>query len=329
MQQAPVQQPAPDALQRRFGFAMALGAGVCWGTTGPLSTALYAEGAALTAVGFWRIALAAAALAAWGLYRRELFRVDHQGLLVVGLLGGACVAGFEVAYQFAIAGVGVAGAAALLYTAPVLVAVAARLVLGEALTPLRLLLAFAVMVGATLTVRGGTGVEALFASREQGMLLGVIGGLAAAVSYAGTTLIGRWAVPRYGAMRVLWLEIAGGTLLLAVILPLAGRAPVLPTGGGAWLYVGLLAAATVIAANVLFFGALRRVEAAPVSVAATIEPVAGAVLALLVLGQQLTALGWLGLALVVASVAIGYLTEGVRRGTARASASIDPRQAAG
>lgn len=327
MPEPTVQNPVPDARRRRIGFVMALGAGIFWGTTGPLSTALYAEGAALTAVGFWRVALAATALALWGAQRRELFAVDLRGLLVVGLLGGACVAGFEVAYQFAIAGVGVAGAAALLYTAPVLVAVAARLVLGEALTPLRLVLALAVMVGATLTVRGGSGVEALFASREQGMMLGVIGGLTAAVSYAGTTLIGRWAVPRYGPLRVLWLEIAGGTVLLAVILPLAGQTPALPVGAGAWIYVGLLAAGTVVAANILFFGALRRVEAAPVSVAATIEPVAGALLALLLLGQTLTLLGWFGLVLVVASVATGYLVEGARPGSRRPSPPLDPRTA--
>lgn len=326
MPEPSVQRPHGPAA-RRIGFAMALGAGVCWGTTGPLSTALYAEGAALTAVGFWRIAFGGAALLAWAaLFRRELFDVDRRGVLVVGLLGGACVAGFEVAYQFAIAGVGVAGAAALLYTAPVLVAIAARLLLRESLTPLRILLAVGVMVGAALTVRGGTGVEGLFASKEEGMLLGVIGGLCAAASYAGTTLIGRWAVPQYGAMRVLWMEIAGGTALLAILLPLAGQAPAIPPGAGAWLYIGLLAAATVVAANVLFFGALKRVEAAPVSVAATIEPVAGAVLALALLGQELTALGWAGLALVVGSVAVGYVTEGVR--SRRAAGPHDPRTAA-
>jgi DME family drug/metabolite transporter len=327
MPERTVQNLAPDSKRRRLGFAMALGAGLCWGTTGPLSTALYAEGAALTAVGFWRIAAAAVTLGLWGVVRRDLFSVDRPGLLVVGLLGGACVAGFEVAYQFAIAGVGVAGAAALLYTAPVLVAVAARIVLGEALTPLRLALALLVMIGATLSVRGGSGVEALFASREQGMLLGVIGGLTAAVSYAGTTLIGRWAVPRYGPLRVLWLEIAGGTVLLAAILPLAGETPAAPAGVGAWIYVGLLAAATVVLANVLFFGALRRVEAAPVSVAATIEPVAGALLALMLLGQSLTVAGWLGLTLVVASVATGYLVEGARPGGLRPDRPLDPRTA--
>lgn len=311
---------------RRLGFAMALGAGICWGTTGPLSTALYAEGAALTSIGFWRIALGGLVLAAWGLAHPHLFRIDRRGLWLVGLVGGACVAGFEVAYQFAIAGVGVAGAAALLYTAPVLVAIAARLVLGEALTPLRLLLALGVMVGATLTVRGGTGVDDLFASREQGMLLGVAGGVTAAISYAGTTLLGRWAVPRYGPLKVLWFEIAGGTILLGVLLPLFGRTPVAPAGAGSWAYVALLAAATVIGANVLFFGALRRVEAAPVSVAATIEPVAGAILALVLLGQALSGTGWLGLTLVVASVATGYLYEG--RSARRRSSPSDPRTAA-
>ena len=309
---------------RRIGYGMALGAGVLWGTTGPLSTALYAEGAALTAVGFWRVLLGGIALTLWGLKRRELFRVDRQAVVLVGLFGGICVAGFEVAYQFAIAGVGVAGAAALLYTAPVIVAVAARLVLGEALTPLRLVLAVGVMVGATLTVRGGSGIEELFTSERQGMILGVAGGLIAALSYAGTTLIARYAVPLYGPERVLFLEIAGATVLLAVLLPAIGETPVPPAGVGAWIYMGLLAAGTVLAANFLFFGALRRVEAAPVSVAATIEPVAGAVLAFALLGQDLSAMGWVGLLLVVASVAAGYVGEGLRANPPPAPRSDPP-----
>lgn len=294
---------------RSVGLALAIGAGILWGTTGPLSTALYAEGAELTSIGFWRVALGGAALAAWGVFHRELFSADGAGLVVVGLMGGACVAGFEVAYQFAIAGVGVAGAAALLYTAPVIVAVAARMFLGEALTPLRIVLALGVMAGATLTVRGGSGVHAIFPSRGEGLLLGVAGGLIAALSYAGTTLIGRWAVPRYGSLRVLWMEIVGGLLILGGLLPLFGRTPELPTGAGAWIYLGMLAALTVIGANVLFFGALRRAEAAPVSVAATVEPVAGALLALALLGQGLTLLGWIGLCLVVICVATGVLVE--------------------
>src|SRR5206468_6575107 len=116
-------------------------------------------------------------LAAWGLlFYRELFRVDRVGWLLVGLGGGALVALFEVAYQFAIAGAGVAGAAAMLYTAPVIVAILARWVLKEALTPVRLLQSLLVMAGVALTVTGGSnpGGEAARPGLGGGIARGVL-----------------------------------------------------------------------------------------------------------------------------------------------------------
>ena len=98
MEQAPNQtSPSPGSRTRLIGYAAAVGAGVLWGTTGPLSTALYAEGAALTGVGFWRVAVATAGLLVVGALRRDLLRIDRRGLLAVGLGGGALVALFEVA----------------------------------------------------------------------------------------------------------------------------------------------------------------------------------------------------------------------------------------
>ena len=140
--------------QRLAGYAFGLCAGAIWGTTGPLSTALYAEGAQLTAVGFWRILLATAGYLVYGLAARDLFRIDGRGLLLVGVVVGLLVALFEVAFQFGIAGVGVAPAVALLYTAPVAVALLAHATLGEALTATRVALAVIVMVGVALTVNG-------------------------------------------------------------------------------------------------------------------------------------------------------------------------------
>src|SRR5437879_303301 len=70
-----------------------------------------------------------------------------------------------------------------------------------------------------------------------------------------------------------------------------------------------LTAGAVLAANFLFFAAVQRIEAAPAAVAATIEPVVGTLLALLLFNQRLSGLGWLGLALVVGGVAVGYLQE--------------------
>jgi len=295
---------------RVAGYVFALGAGALWGTTGPLSTALYKEGEAINGIGFWRVLLGTLAVAAYALvFRRDLFKVDRRGLLLVGLGGGALVALFEVAYQFAIAGAGVASAAALLYTAPFLVALLARPLLGEALTSRRLLLAAVVGVGAVFAVQGGSHGANLAGVTTPRLALGVAGGLLAALSYAGTTLLARFAVPRYGVTKVLLLEIAGGTLLLGIILPLAGRAPVPPATAGGWLYIVALVVGTVILANVFFFSATRRIEAAPTAVAATIEPVVGTLLALALFSQHLTAIGWLGLLMVVGGVAAGYLEE--------------------
>src|SRR3954466_2711051 len=136
------------------GFFCALAAGTLWGTTGPLSTALYAQGAQLTAVGFWRVLVALAALAIYGRLHKGFFVIDRKSLLVVGLGGGILVALFEVAFQYAIAGIGVASAVAMLYTAPVVIAILAYPLLGEAVTMRRLLAAIIVMVGVYFTVNG-------------------------------------------------------------------------------------------------------------------------------------------------------------------------------
>ena len=289
------------------GYLFGMGAGAIWGTTGPLSTALYAEGTALTGIGFWRILLGTLAFALWGLYDRSLFRIDRRGMLLVGGLGGTLVALFEVAYQFGIAGAGVAGAAALLYLAPVGVAVLAKPILGERLTTLRLALATLVMAGAWLTVRGGD--PGLAGVPITSLVVGVTGGLLAAVSYAGTTLLARWAVPRYGTFKVLFWEIAGGTVLLGITLPLTGHAPVAPETSAGWTYVLALAAGPVVLANVFFFNAVKRIDAAPTAIAANIEPVVGALLALFLFDQRLAVLGWVGLGLVIIGVSAGYLRE--------------------
>src|SRR5437667_5536112 len=136
---ATAERTTPRA-SRLAGYLFALAAGAIWGTTGPLSTALYRAGEAITGIGFWRLAIGLG-FVVYGLFRPQLFRIDRKAWLLVGLGGGALVALFEVAYQFGIAGTGVAGAAALLYIAPVLVAIRAKPLLGEQLTALRLVLA--------------------------------------------------------------------------------------------------------------------------------------------------------------------------------------------
>jgi DME family drug/metabolite transporter len=293
------------------GFACALAAGTLWGTTGPLSTALYSQGAQITAVGFWRIVVALAALSLYGRFTRGFFVVERRALLLVGIGGGLLVALFEVAFQYAIAGIGVASAVAMLYTAPVVIAVLAYPLLGEAVTPRRLVTAAIVMVGVYMTVHGGEGASEMAGVSSR--TTGVIGGMLAAASYAGSTLLARFAVPRYGSARVLFLELTGGVVILAILLPLSGHVPAVPKSMAAWAYIMALGAGAVIAANFLFFAAAKRIDAAPTAIAASVEPVVGALLALALFNQQLTPLGWVGLALVVGGVVAGYATAAEKR----------------
>ena len=299
---------SPNRSRAAAGYLFALCAGAIWGTTGPLSTALYAEGAQLTDVGFWRVLLATLGFAIFGLFRRELFRIDRAGLLWIGVVGGLFVALFEVAFQFAIAGVGIAGAVALLYTAPIMVAILANRLLGERLTATRVILAFVVMIGVWMAVNGHAGDVT---TRTEGAtrIRGIIGGLLAAASFAGGTLVARYAVPRYGSRRMLFWELVGGTLLLAVILPASGHVPQAPATLDGWLYIAALGIGAVLAANFFYFAAVKRIDAAPTAIAASIEPFVGAALGLMLFNQRLTTLGWIGLVLVVGGVVGGYKTE--------------------
>ena len=292
------------------GYLFALAAGTTWATTGPLSTALFKEGAQLTAVGFWRVAIATVGFAIYGLFRRELYQIDKRGIFLIVLLGGSLVALFEIAFQFAIAGLGVAPAVALLYTAPVIVAILGRVILKEKLTTLRMVLAVIVMIGVALTVNGtAAAASGHSATSQTTRLAGIIGGLLSALSFAGTTVLARYTVPRYGAKRMLFYELVGGTLLLAMIVPMISGALRPPATFDEWTYIGLLGVGSVLAANFFYFAAVKRIDAAPTAVAASIEPLVGALLALLFFNQQLLWFGWLGLAMVVAGVSGGYKEE--------------------
>ncbi len=116
-------------------------------------------------------------------------------------------------------------------------------------------------------------------------------------------------MPRYGVAKVLFLEIVGGAVVLFVVLGLWHQTPQRPATPAAWMFIAVLAAATVLAANFLFFNATRRIEAAPTAVAATIEPVMAAILAFILFHQHLAPYGVLGLLMVVGGVAGGYLQE--------------------
>src|SRR5437868_11238032 len=120
------------------------------------------------------------------------------------------------------------------------------------------------MIGACLAVGGDAAAQSHPTASQ---LVGIRGGLIAAPSYAATAILARYVVPRYGSKKMLYWELVGGLIFLAILLPAFGKPPNAPRDIAAWVYVAALGLGAVVAANFLFFGAMKRIDAAPASVA--------------------------------------------------------------
>jgi drug/metabolite transporter (DMT)-like permease len=153
------------------------------------------------------------------------------------------------------------------------------------------------LVGVVLVVlNGAPGVTHALAPQWRGDLLLVLAG----VAYGAYTLIGRHVLARHSALVVTARSIAWGAV---VMVPLA----VAEWLGGAWpapnvaAIAGLLYLAVVITAlgYLVWNWALARVSAPRASVFLTVQPIGGAVLGVVLLGEPLTAFTVVGGVLIV------------------------------
>lgn len=280
------------------GYVEAVVAAALWGSSGIFSVYLFRMGVTPQAVALIRPALGLVfLLLAVGVTRPSSLRISWRGFAVLFLAGGAAVGVFQVAYQLSVDAVGVPSTVALLYVAPAIVVALSGPLLGEWPTLARVGLAAVAVVGVWLSILGARNVQTTFGT------VGVGWGLAAAASYAGYVLIGRYAAPRWGSMATVVYSTAGACLLLAVLLPFTPVPVTLPEAAAPWILLAVFGVLTVTVAQFLFFDALRFVDASRAAVSATAEPLVAALLATTLLNQGLDPLGWVGLALVVAGVA--------------------------
>jgi drug/metabolite transporter, DME family len=292
---------------RNIGYLEALAAAVLWGSSGIFSVFLFGLGVPPQSLALLRPALGAAILAGLFLATRgpRSLRLDGRGLAVLGLGGGAVVGLFQLTYQMSIDAVGVPSTVALVYIAPAVVVAVSGPLLGEWPTARRVMLAGLTLVGVWMTVLGADEVTPAFGG------VGVVWGVLAGLAYAGYTLFGRYAAPRFGSRATVLYTAIGSCLWLSVTLPLVSDGLVLPPSGSAWALLGVFALLTVAGAQFLFFDALGRIEAGRAAITSAAEPVVAALLATALLAQGLSPAGWVGVALVVTGVA-GVGTDRVR-----------------
>lgn len=273
------------------GSLSVLGAAGLWGTTGTVASFAprAASGVAIGAatMGFGGLVLLAIA-------GRSALRPLRDGGAAVrtALLGAANVAIYPLAFYSSMNFAGVAvGTVVTIGSGPVCAALLERLFDGARLDR-RWVLA---------TTLSALGVLALTLSRDGlaagadtvfGVLLGLVGG----ASYAGYIFAARRLITAgHGSRAVLGLLFGLGAVVLIPVLALTG-APLL--AGNGVLVTGYLALVPMSLSYVLFGAGLRHVHASVAATLSLFEPVVAAVLSVLVVGEHLGPLAWLGAGLI-------------------------------
>ncbi|GAA4099105.1 EamA family transporter [Actinomadura miaoliensis] len=244
------------------------------------------------AVSFWRYVSGLALLL---LVRPAVRPSGKQPRLSHRLGTGLGLTVFQTAYFGAVQTTGVAVATIVtLGAGPVLIAVGARLVLGERLG-----------VGGVASLAGAlAGLSVLVLGDDTGTVrpLGMALALLSAAGYAVATLLTRWAGPDQDSFTTtLWAFGIGA----AVLLPLAAAEGLLPHTADPVRVLVLLAyvaAVPTALAYPLYFAGAAAVRAATASVVMLLEPVSAAVIAVTVLDERLTPSTLTGALLLLAAV---------------------------
>jgi DME family drug/metabolite transporter len=289
------------------GVAAVLAAAVLWGTTG--TAAAFAPGVGPLAMGAAALGIGGMlqALIALGPLRRA--RADLAARLPLLLLGAAGVVIYPLAFYSAMHLAGVAvGTVVSLGAAPIASGLLERLLQGRRLSaPWLVSTALGIAGAAVLCLAKLDDAPEDLLPTAAGVGLGLVAGAAYALySWVAHRLMadgtGRAAV--MGAVFGL-----GGAGLLPILL--VTGAPLLASAQA--FGIGAYMALVPMFLGYLLFGVgLTRVPASSATTLTLIEPAVAALLAVVVVGERLPALGWAGLAGIGASLALLALAPATR-----------------
>jgi len=190
--------------------------------------------------------------------------------------------------------------AALLYsTTPILVLVFSRLFLGERLTGVKVVGVVLGFVG-VITVVFERGVSASMEYLLGNILIGF-----AVMAWGLYTVFGRRLIIRYGAVEASSLTLIIGTVMFIPmgIVP-ALRFPFETLSPTSWMAILYLALITSVLSYFLWYFALGRAEAGKVALFANLQPILTTILAVLLLGQEVTVAFVIGGIIALAGVVI-------------------------
>jgi len=273
-------------------------AAVLWSSSGTAGKALFNEGMTPFELVQIRVTLSTIfLLAIYGAFARDFLKIRLSDLGYFFLLGGVTMAMVHATYFFAISKIQVAAAILLQYLAPIFVAVYSISFWKERLTHIKLL-SLVLAFGGCYLVVGGYNLQLLFMNR-----LGVLSGLAAAVSFSGYTLLGERGMHRYSPWTILFYALAFAALTWHIIYPPFHylRAGFTLTQWGWIIYI--VVAGTILPFGLYFVG-INYIRSTRAIITATLEPISAGVLAFFLLGEVLEPFQIIGGVFVIGAIVL-------------------------
>ena len=270
-----------------------------WGTVGIQVQILFNYNVSLQSIVFWRMFFAFFILLVFiFITKRERLLIDKKGLIYMGIMGLSSQLLFNLCYFSCIQKTSISTAVTLLYSAPIFIAIMARIFYGELFTLMKTLALLICIGGCFLAATGGS----LSVLRLN--LIGVLLGLAAGFNFSLVTIISKAIIRKYHQLTIIIYALGFGLIFyLPFSRPLAIFEQGLPLLAWA-LIVCFGIVSTAIAYGLYITGISYGIEVSRAGIISTLELVVAVVLSWLLFRENI--LGWklVGILMVIFAVII-------------------------
>jgi len=284
-------------LKKTKGYLMIIVAGCLWGSVGFFVQKLLGAQLPLSTIIFWRMFFAFTILFLYLYFLdRPKLKIKRETLKYVIAIGLISQCLFNISYFTAIKITSIATAVTLLYTAPIFIAIMARLFFQELFTANKIVALLLCVAGCFLTVTGGSWENIQLNST------GILFGLAAGLTFGSLTILSKPITDKCHSYTIVFYSIGFGLLFY---LPFSQPAILFQQGNGPviWFYIFALSIISTIFAYLFYIGGLSMgIEASKAGIISTVEVVVAVMVSYVFFDEQLVGIKLLGILMVIDSV---------------------------
>jgi drug/metabolite transporter, DME family len=278
------------------GYLCVIAAALMWASCGTAGKALFNAGMSpfilvQTRVTFASLILIITLMA----FRPALLKITLRDLCYFSLFGGVFMAVMQLSYFMAISKIQVAAAILVQYMAPVLVACFSMLFWHERVSGLKILALLLSLAGCYLVV-GGYNLSLLNMNR-----VGIMWALLSALAFASTTLLGEKMMHNHNPISTLTYGLVFSALSLNIIqtpFAILSRSYTAQT----WAAIHYIVIVGTLLPFGLYLVGVNYIRSTRTIITATLEPIAAAIMAFVLLNEALSPLQITGGLWVIAAI---------------------------